>query len=151
MSTPLVRAARPADRDRIVEFQIAMALESEGRELDRALVRAGVEAVLCDPARGRYLVGEIDGLVAGSLLLTLEWSDWRNGWFWWIQSVYTAPEARGRGLYRALYQRVLDEARAAEDVCGLRLYVEKENIAAQRVYEKLGMQRSGYRFYEALL
>lgn len=148
MSGILVRAARPADRDRIVDFQLAMAMESEGRTLELARVRAGVHGVLCDPARGRYLVAELDGRVAASLLLTLEWSDWRNAWFWWIQSVYTLPEARGRGLYKALHQRVIDEARAAGDVCGLRLYVESENAAAQRVYGRLGMKRSSYLFYE---
>lgn len=143
-----VRPAERADCARIVEFQLAMALETEGRRLDPERLRGGVEAVFEDPRRGRYLVAERGRRVVGGLLLTLEWSDWRNGWFWWIQSVYTAPEARGQGVYRALHARVLEEARAAGDVCGLRLYVEEENHAAQRVYEALGMRRSTYRFYE---
>lgn len=144
----LVRPAQWADRERIVEFQLAMALETEDRRLDLERLRAGVGAVLDDAGRGRYLVAERAGHVVGSLLLTLEWSDWRSAWFWWIQSVYTAPEARGSGVYRALHERVVEEARIAGDVCGLRLYVEEENQAAQRVYETLGMRRSTYRFYE---
>lgn len=143
-----VRSARSTDRARIVEFQLAMAMETEARRLDRERVHTGVGAVLEDPSCGRYLVAERGGEVVGSLLLTREWSDWRDGWFWWIQSVYTRPDARGQGVYRALYDRVLEEARDAGDVCGLRLYVEAENEGAQRVYEHLGMRPTSYRLYE---
>jgi GNAT superfamily N-acetyltransferase len=143
-----VRAARAGDLETLLGFQQAMALETEGKSLDPARVRAGLAAVLADPARGRYLVAERDGEALGCLMLTLEWSDWRNGWFWWIQSVYTRGDARGAGVFRALYDHVLAEARARPDVCGVRLYVERENAAAQRVYERVGMRPSAYRFYE---
>ena len=142
---------RPATREDVAllgAFNRAMALETEGKELDPERLRAGIEAVFTDPARGRYLVAERDGAAVGSLLLTLEWSDWRNGEFWWIQSVYVAPEARRGGVFAALYHAVVEEARGTAGVAGIRLYVERENEGAQRVYEALGMQRSGYRFYE---
>ena len=103
--------------------------------------------MLADESRGLYRVAELDGKVVGQMLITLEWSDWRNRWFWWIQSVYTAPEARGKGVFRALYDAVESEARSRGDVCGLRLYVEKENETAQKAYSKLGMKRSHYVFF----
>ena len=146
---PTVRPARTSDARRIAEFQRAMALETEGKELDEDVVLAGVRRALRDPAKARYLVAELGGEVVSCLGLTLEWSDWRNGWFWWIQSVYTAPEERGCGAYRALYEEVLSQARAADDVLGVRLYVATENAAARAVYEKLGMREVGYRPYEA--
>jgi ribosomal protein S18 acetylase RimI-like enzyme len=144
-----VRAATAADADTIADFNLAMAAETEDRGLDGDRLRAGVRNAIGDAHRGRYLVAtSADGVVAGCLLLTLEWSDWRNGWFWWIQSVYTVPEYRGQGVYRALYDHVLGEARAQSDVCGLRLYVEEENTRAQGVYEHLGMQRTHYQLFE---
>ena len=143
-----IRPARPSDLDLLFEFNAAMALETERKRLDPARLRAGLSAVLADPARGRYRLAELDGRVAGALLLTLEWSDWRNGWFWWIQSVYVRPEARGRGVYRALHESVLAEARAQPDVCGVRLYVDQDNRAAQATYAAVGMQRTHYLFYE---
>ena len=145
---PRVRPAAPVDLDVLVEFNAAMALETEGRRLDPARLRAGVRAALADPARGTYRVAEVDGRVVGALLLTREWSDWRNGWFWWIQSVFVAPDARGRGVYRALHESVLAEARADRGVCGVRLYVEQDNRRAQSVYAAVGMQRTHYVFYE---
>jgi ribosomal protein S18 acetylase RimI-like enzyme len=144
---PTVRAAVPADLDVLVAFNAAMALETEGKRLDPARLRAGVEAALGDPQRGHYLVAEHGGRVAGALLITREWSDWRNGWFWWIQSVYVAPEARRAGIYRALHAEVLRQAAAAGAV-GVRLYVDRGNERAQRTYEQLGMQTSHYVFYE---
>ena len=144
-----IRGATPADVERIAGYQEAMALETEGRALDAAVVRAGVGAVFDDPSRGRYLVVEVDGAAVGSMLLTTEWSDWRNGVFWWIQSVYLEPAARGRGAFGALYRAVFAEARATEGVVGLRLYVEAENEHAQRVYSGLGMEATSYRFFEA--
>jgi len=146
-----VRAAAPGDRDAIVEFNLAMALESEGRALDRARLARGVERALADARRGRYLIAEAGGETAGCLLLTSEWSDWRDGWFWWIQSVYVAPRHRGRGVYRALHERVREEARREGDVVGLRLYVERDNDVAQRTYARLGMGETAYRLYEELL
>ena len=144
---PTVRAAAPADLEPLVAFNAAMALETEGKRLDLARLRAGVTAALDDAQRGRYLVAELDGGVAGALLLTREWSDWRNGWFCWIQSVYVTPEARRAGVYRALHGEALRLA-ATEGAVGVRLYVDRENRGAQRTYERLGMQPSHYVFYE---
>ena len=143
-----IRSATPEDAPTSAGFQIAMASETEDRPLDPAVIGPGVQRGIQDPAKGRYWVAEEDGEVVGSLMVTLEWSDWRNGWIWWIQSVYVLREARGRGHYRALYDEVLREARAAEDVRAIRLYVEVENSTARKVYERLGMEETGYRLYE---
>src|SRR5262245_43882584 len=117
-----------------------MALETEGRRLDPALVRAGVAGLFAERARGRYLVAERARRIVGALMLTTEWSDWRNGQFWWIQSVFVTRAERGRGVYRALHRHVEREARATPGVVGLRLYVEEENEVARGVYAALGMQ-----------
>jgi ribosomal protein S18 acetylase RimI-like enzyme len=152
MSSDLVvRPALAADAEAIARFQEAMALETEDKHLEPSSVRAGVRAVLLEPERGRYLVAERDGAAQGSLLLTREWSDWRAGWFWWIQSVYVAPHARRGGVFRALYAAVEREALSAGDVVGLRLYVEHDNRGAQRTYLDLGMRETGYRMFEAPL
>ena len=146
-----IRSATAADVETLVRFNAAMADETEDKALDQDVLRRGVTALLEDPLRGRYLLAEEDGATLGALAITLEWSDWRNGWFWWIQSVYVPPEARRRGVYRALYAKVLDEARAAGDVCGLRLYVERENAPAQETYASLGMSPAAYQMYEAII
>ena len=146
-----VRPATPDDAETLAAFNAGLARETEDKELDRDVLLRGVRALLADPAKGRYLVAEEDGRPLGALALTLEWSDWRDGWFWWIQSVYVDPEARGRGVYRALHEQVVAEARSAGDVRGIRLYVEKENTAAQRTYEKVGMSPSCYDIYEQVL
>ncbi len=125
-----------------------MALETERLELDAERLRAGTQAVVDDPAKGFYLVAEDGGQVAGQLLITFEWSDWRNAVFWWIQSVYVRPESRGRGVYKALYAAALERAAAAGNVCGLRLYVEKENERAKAAYLKAGMQQTVYDMFE---
>lgn len=143
-----VRPATLADLDVLVRFSAAMAKETEGRTLTLGRLRKGVRSVLESGEHGRYLVAESGASVVGQLLLTYEWSDWRNGMFWWIQSVYVEPSVRGRGVYRALHKRVLRDARARGDVCGLRLYVEKENEAAQEAYTRLGMSLTPYRVYE---
>jgi GNAT superfamily N-acetyltransferase len=150
MSTPepTIRMATPADRDLLVAFGRAMALETEQLELDLDTVRAGVVALLADPARGRVFVADIGGEAAATLMLTDEWSDWRNGFFWWIQSVYVAPAHRRRGLYRLLHEHVRDLAARTEGVCGLRLYVERENRTAQATYRRMGMHETHYRLYE---
>ena len=154
MSALRVRPGIAEDLETLVEFNRAMALETEERELERQRLRAGVLAVLAPEApgeagaRGFYRVAERDGKALGSLLVTREWSDWRDGWFWWIQSVYVRPESRRQGIYRALYAALAAEARENGEVCGLRLYVERENAGAQAVYERLGMRRSAYRLYE---
>lgn len=147
MPTPRIRPATPKDAESIVDWQLAMALETEDLHLDRETVRQGVAGVFTQPARGRYWVAELDGRPVGGLLVTYEWSDWRNGDFHWIQSVYVEPAARGGGVFKALYAAVEAGARAAGAV-GLRLYVEEENTRAQSAYHSLGMRENDYRFYE---
>lgn len=144
----LIRRATLADAERIAEHNAAMARETEGLELDRERLRQGVEAVLRDPARGFYPVADVNGEVVGQMMVTFEWSDWRNATFWWLQSVYVRPEFRRRGVYRRLHEDVLEEAQARKDICGLRLYVSKENPIAQRVYEQLGLRQAHYAMYE---
>ncbi len=143
-----IRLAEAADAAAMTEFNQLMAMETEGKRLEPEVISAGVEAVFGDPAKGFYVVAEEAGEVAGGLMVTYEWSDWRNGWFWWIQSVYIRPEYRGRRLYSDLYAFVKEKALEAGDVCGFRLYVERENEHARRVYEKLGMASSHYLMYE---
>jgi GNAT superfamily N-acetyltransferase len=133
----------------VVEFNVAMAWETEGKALDPHRVRRGVAAVLEEPgSRGDYYLAELAGRPVGQLLITTEWSDWRNGYFWWIQSVYVHPEHRRRGVYRTLHRHVLSEARRRGDVCGLRLYVDRDNRRAQGVYASLDMRRARYDLWE---
>lgn len=143
-----VRPATLADLDLLVRFSAAMAKETEGRTLDLGRLRKGVRAVLESSERGRYLVAEAGVQGIAQLLITYEWSDWRNGVFWWIQSVYVEPSARRRGVYQTLHEHVVRDARARGDVCGVRLYVEKDNAAAQAAYARLGMTPTAYRIYE---
>lgn len=145
----LAREAHPSEADSIVAFQVAMARETETIDLDRETVSEGVGAVLEDPSKGRYFVAADGEEVVASLLITYEWSDWRNGWIWWIQSVWVEPEWRGRGVYRKLYGHVRDAARTAE-AKGIRLYVDVGNKAAQTVYRRLGMDGDHYRVFEAM-
>jgi ribosomal protein S18 acetylase RimI-like enzyme len=132
----------------VVQFNALMARETENRELDPTMVRAGVAAVLHNPDLGFYLVAEADGRLVGQLLITTEWSDWRNRFFWWIQSVYVAPDYRRRGIYRALNARVRAEALGRGNVGGVRLYVDRHNHIAQSTYRNLGMAYSNYDMYE---
>ena len=150
MATPAlrIRPAYPREIATLVEFNRAMARETEGRELEEARLRAGVEAVFGEPGRGTYHMALAGEEPVGALLITHEWSDWRNGVFWWIQSVYVVPSARRQGVFRRLYEHVLERARANPEVCGLRLYVDHENRRAQEVYAKLGMHAARYRFFE---
>lgn len=143
-----VRAARPTDLEFIVEGNARMAFETEGRELDRELLGEGVAEVLNDAAKGLYFIADDGDGPVGQLLLTYEWSDWRCGWFWWIQSVYVVPEARESGVFSLLFRHVREAARRDPEVCGLRLYVERENDRAQAIYRHLGMQATGYRVLE---
>ncbi|MEM7308526.1 MAG: GNAT family N-acetyltransferase [Planctomycetota bacterium] len=143
-----IRPAIAGDLETIARFQELMALETEDKALDPALVRRGVQAVFDRPTRGRYWIAERGGAAVGSLLLTFEWSDWRAADFWWIQSVFVVREARGQSVFGALYRHVERAAREEPGVCGLRLYVERDNQHAQRVYEALGMEASHYRLYE---
>ena len=145
-----IRLATGADTTALIEFNCAMALETERRELLPEVIGAGVRSLLANPASGFYVVADEGGRVVGSLLVTKEWSDWRNGDFWWIQSVYVHPEFRRRGVYKALYGHI--RALAAQDpkVCGFRLYVEKENSRAQSTYQSLGMKETRYLIFEEL-
>ena len=143
-----VRRATLQDMDVLVEFNSALALESEGKTLDQRRLRDGVAPLFDGDDRGFYLVVEAEGRVVGQLLVTYEWSDWRNAYFWWIQSVYVASEWRRRGVYRRLHEYVLDEARLRGDVCGVRLYVDRDNHVAQQVYSSLGMDRAHYDMFE---
>ena len=143
-----VRRATIKDVDVLVEFNSALALESEGKTLDQRRLRDGVAPLFDGDDRGFYLVAEAEGKVVGQLLITYEWSDWRNAYFWWIQSVYVASDWRRRGVYRRLHEYVLEEARLRGDVCGVRLYVDRDNHVAQQVYSNLGMDRSHYDMFE---
>jgi GNAT superfamily N-acetyltransferase len=145
-----IRLAGSEDVPDLVEFNQAMALETEGKTLDPAILSNGVAAVFSDSAMGFYVVAENEQGIIGGLMVTTEWSDWRNGWFWWIQSVYIRPEYRGKGIYRQLYHFVKERAAQQGNICGFRLYVEKENGKAQKVYENLGMERTYYLMYEEM-
>jgi GNAT superfamily N-acetyltransferase len=144
-----VRAATAADVDLLATWAEAMAWETEHKQLNPSTVRRGVALGLADPARARYFVAEREGQPAGTLMLTTEWSDWRAGWWWWIQSVYVPPAHRRGGVLRALYRHVHAQAAATKEVCGLRLYVERDNATAQQTYLALGMEDAGYRVFEA--
>ena len=147
-STPTIREASPDDATWIVDFQQAMALETEGKTLDESRITAGVDAVLGSPDKGFYIVAEIDGTVVGSLLITYEWSDWRNATFLWIQSVFVDANHRRQGVYTAMHNHVLALAEADDALCGVRLYVERTNTGAQQTYKRLGMDHSHYDMYE---
>jgi len=148
--TLTIRRAASADLATIIAFNQAMALETEDRRLPDATIAAGVEGLFYSPQYGFYMVACDGNAVIGSLLVTFEWSDWRNGIIWWIQSVYVKPQWRRRGVYRKLYQHVKTLALAQGSVRGFRLYVEKENHIAQQTYANLGMQDSGYLLYEEI-
>jgi GNAT superfamily N-acetyltransferase len=142
-----LREARAGDLETLVEFNLKLASETEDKTLDPATLRKGIAAVLADPTKGFYLVAEREGRVIGQLMVTREWSDWRNGDWWWFQSVYVAKDARRQGVFRALYGESVARARAA-DARGLRLYVEKENRGAQATYAALGMKLARYQIFE---
>jgi len=143
-----VRDALPADLPVLVSFQQRMAAETESLTLNIAVVSRGVQAVFDDRNKGHYVVVEHEEGIIACLLITVEWSDWRNGQIWWIQSVYVEPEFRGRGVFRLLYDHIQQRARADSSVRGLRLYVDKTNKPAQQAYEKLGMNGEHYRVFE---
>lgn len=143
-----IRPARAEDAALLAYWAQAMALETENKVLPDAEVLPGIARGIADTALARYFVAEQDGVPAGTLMFTFEWSDWRNGLWWWIQSVYVPPEFRRRGIYRALYAHVRALAEADAGVCGIRLYVENDNRIARSTYEALGMQDAHYRIYE---
>ena len=146
----LLRRGIAEDLEEILEMTLEMARESEGKELDPATARRGVSALLEDPAKGFYLVAQAEGGLAGQLFVTFEWSDWRAGWIWWIQTVYTRPSYRERGVFRALQEEVARLARLAGDVRGLRLYVAGGNRNALAAYERTGWRRADYVLYEKM-
>jgi GNAT superfamily N-acetyltransferase len=147
-----IRLASQDDLEIIVTFNAAMALETERRQLDLATLRQGTLALLESPAYGFYILAELpeenNYKPVGQLMITYEWSDWRNGAFWWIQSVYVEPNRRGLGVFRAMHDHILVRAKADSRVCGLRLYVERENRRAQSVYQRLGLTPSAYTVFE---
>jgi GNAT superfamily N-acetyltransferase len=153
MMRPLIRDAVLSDTPAIVEFNRLLAIETENKVLDTTILTRGVERALAEPDRLRYWVAEIgDGAearVVGQTAITREWSDWRNGWLWWLQSVYITEQFRGRGIFKALYRRIYEEA-LADNVVGLRLYVENSNLRAQQTYQALGMKPGGYSVLEEL-
>ncbi|HZO00205.1 MAG TPA: N-acetyltransferase [Burkholderiales bacterium] len=145
-----IRLATREDAQALIAFNSAMALETERKELLPEVIGAGVQALLDNPASGFYVVAKEGGRVVGSLLVTREWSDWRNGDFWWIQSVYVHPDFRRQGIYKRLYHYVQELASQDAKVCGFRLYVERENDRAQSTYRALGMKETRYLVYEEL-
>lgn len=142
------RDADRSDAATIVDFQVAMARETEELDLDRDICTLGVAAVFADASKGRYFVAEFDGQVIASLMITLEWSDWRNGVVWWIQSVYVKPEHRGQRVYAGLYEHVKSLVETMPDVRGIRLYVDRRNTRAQEVYRRCGMDGEHYQVFE---
>ena len=138
------------DIEAITGFQIAMALESEGTVLDSERVHNGVTAVMEDESKGTYIVARIEGRPVASLMITREWSDWNNGWYWWIQSVYVMPEYRCKGIFKAMYTKVIEMAHE-QNIAQVRLYVDRYNTNAQKVYQKLGMEECHYVMYETTI
>jgi GNAT superfamily N-acetyltransferase len=155
MSLPnqlIIRAANLDDVESIITFSAAMALETENRQLNVARLREGTLSLLNTPSYGFFMVAEIGNReqrrLIGQLMITYEWSDWRNGVFWWIQSVYVDPAWRRRGVFRRIHEAVVSQAKADVKVCGLRLYVEQDNHTAEAVYQRVGLKRSVYKVYE---
>jgi len=134
----------------ITDFQIAMARETEGIELDPGTVFRGVGMVFSDPGKGFYLIAKEDGKTVGSLMITFEWSDWRARTVWWIQSLFIIPEFRRRGIFKQMYAWLSDQVTNDDSIGGIRLYVDLTNLNAQKVYESMGMDGNHYRFYESM-
>ncbi len=145
-----IRKGKLSDTERIVELQVRMAQETEGLGLDKTVVGRGVQGVFQEPARGTYWVAEEKGKVLGVLLAIPEWSDWRNATVLWIHSLYVIPEARGQGVFKKLYLNLQKQVQQSPEMAGIRLYVDKQNKSAQKVYEKLGMNKHHYELYEWL-
>lgn len=143
----VVSRGEVCDIDTIVQFQADMAMESEGCVLNKEKVTKGVTAAMLDDSKGIYWVAKYEGKTIGSLMITREWSDWNNEWYWWIQSVYVTPEYRKQGVYKAMYQKVKDAAKE-NNVSQIRLYADKTNLSAQKAYQSLGMHKSHYLMFE---
>lgn len=146
-----IRQATRADQPIIAGFNSSLAEETEGKVLNPALIGSGVTAILADSTKGRYWLAFIGGEVAGQIMVTYEWSDWRNGMLWWIQSVYVPTEFRRKGVFSAMYQHVESMVKDDQDACGIRLYVEKSNLRAQDTYRNHGMTEPGYLVMESIL
>lgn len=147
-----IREAIPSDAAYIVDFQLKMAFETENLKLTKSIVELGVDAVFDDSSKGTYYVAEIDGNIVGSLLTTYEWSDWRNGQVLWIQSLYILKDFRGQGIFKEMYTYIKEKVmHHSNDFRGIRLYVDKTNKAAQKVYDKLGMENHHYEMYEWMM
>jgi ribosomal protein S18 acetylase RimI-like enzyme len=146
-----VRIAEPRDIAAIAEMNMAMAWETEQTRLSENTLVRGIQAVLGNPGHGFYVVAESNDQVVGCLMITFEWSDWRCGQFWWIQSLYVRPASRRQGVFRKLHEFVKTEASRRPDVCGIRLYVEHSNETAQRAYQQIGMHPRSYQMYEQML
>ncbi|MBC8321271.1 MAG: GNAT family N-acetyltransferase [Bacteroidetes bacterium] len=142
------RPANEYDAQVIADFQIKMARETEGLELDRDTVNNGIISVFRDPQKGKYYVAAENDKIVASMLITHEWSDWRNNWVYWLQSVYVIPEKRGIGVFKLMYQHILKQVNDSNEVAGIRLYVDKKNLAAREVYNKLGMDGDHYQVFE---
>ncbi|MFY9534067.1 GNAT family N-acetyltransferase [Clostridium sp.] len=143
-----IRKAKLEDLDVIVEYNYNLAYETEDKELDKAILTKGVKKIIEDENKGVYHVCEIDGKVVGQIMYTYEWSDWRNGTFIWVQSVYVDKEHRGKGAFKALYNKIKEICDSSNEYVGIRLYVEKENYTAQKTYRSLGMEECNYFMYE---
>ena len=148
MSNINIRVSTINDAETIIRFQNEMAMETEKKTLNEELIKPGVKSVLTSGNKGFYLVAEVDKSIVGSLLITYEWSDWRNAWYWWIQSVYVEKNWRRKGVYSLLHNEVISRCKKSKESCGVRLYVDKENKIAQEVYRKLGMFENNYLLYE---
>ncbi len=149
MNNVTIRLATVADADFIVDAQIRMAYETEGMVLDKAVAGKGVEAIFRDPLKGFYIVGETDSQVLCScLMITPEWSDWRNNWVWWIQSVYVVPAMRKLGVFGTMYDHIKTMVKQRDDIAGIRLYVDNTNLNAREVYSRVGMTDQHYRLFE---
>jgi len=151
MMKPDIRKGMREDITLIAQYNVAMAHETENLTIELALLKKGVEAVINDDSHGYYLLAETEKVVVGCMMITYEWSDWRSGQFWWIQSVYVHPAHRRKGIFKALYEKVKTLAEKENTCVGLRLYVESENTQAKKTYEKLGMKKTHYHLYEKML
>ncbi len=147
MNNLIIRPASQEDMEQIIQFNQAMALETENKTLNPITLKAGVKNLFAQPQYGFYCVAEFEERIVGQLMITYEWSDWRNGLFWWIQSVYIHPDFRLKGIYRKLYDFILHESKK-HHVCGIRLYVDKSNLSAKKTYLKCGMEASHYDLFE---
>jgi GNAT superfamily N-acetyltransferase len=144
----IIRKADSSNSAVVQDFQVKMAMETEGLKLDREVLKSGVEAVFADKNKGQYYLAEHEGEIVGCLLITPEWSDWRTGWVWWIQSVFVVPAHRKRGVFKTMYTYLKNQVEKSDDLRGLRLYVEKNNLSAQKVYKAMGMTDDHYDLYE---